>query len=221
MSQPAEAPPSPIQWRLENWFSDLDKSVHANLKKFNDELIKANKAQSLVPAKTIPFADALHFADSIMAMKIIHSDNPGIDEIYDLGSGNGFPGLVGAILFPKVRHILVEIDEKKCEYLRHCIKTLGLTNVKVQAANIEALEPNSIKYGVCRGLFNISKAILMTRRSFMKDACLYHIKSENWSMEVAEIPTQLCSVWTPALVKEYKLPVGEIRFAVVKTDKIS
>ena len=220
MSQPVEVA-SPIHWRLETWFSDLDKSVHANLKKLNDELVKANQTMSLIPAKTIPFADALHFADSILAAKIIQSDNPGIDEIYDLGSGNGFPGLVSAILFPKVRHVLVELDEKKCEYLRHCVKAIGLTNVKVMAVNIEAMDANSIRFGMCRGLFNISKAILMTRRSFVKGATLYHIKSENWSMEVGEIPTQLCSVWSPALVKEYKLPVGEVRFAVVKTDKIS
>jgi 16S rRNA (guanine527-N7)-methyltransferase len=220
LSQPPEVS-APLQWRLETWFSDLDKSVHASLKKLNDELIKANRTLSLVSPKTIPFADALHFSDSIMAAKIIFSDNPSIDELYDLGSGNGFPGLVSAILFPKVRHVLVEVDEKKCDYLRHCIKTLGLTNVKVHAVNIENLEINSVKYGICRGLANLSKCILMTRRCFAKEGTLYHIKSENWSMEVGEIPTQLCSVWTPALVKEYKLPIGEIRFAIVKTDKIS
>lgn len=220
MSQPAEVT-SPSHWRLETWFSDLDKSAQASLKKLNDELLKANKTLSLIPSKTQPFADALHFADSIMAMKIIHSDNPAIDEIYDFGSGNGFPGLVGAVLYPKVRHVLVEIDDKKNEYLRHCIKSLGLTNTKVLSINIEAMEPNSVRFGVCRGLFNISKAILMTRRCVAKGGTLYHIKSENWSMEVGEIPTQLCSVWTPALVKEYKLPIGEVRFAVVKTDKIS
>ncbi len=220
MSQPTETV-STVHWRLETWFSDIDKGYQASFKKLNDELIKTNKILSLIPAKTVPFADALHFADSIMAVKIIHSDNPGMDEIYDLGSGNGFPGLISAILFPKVRHILVELDDKKCDYLRHCIKVLGLTNTKVLAANIEAMEPGSIRFAICRGLFNISKAILMTRRCVAKGGTLYHIKSENWSMEVGEIPTQLCSVWTPALVKEYKLPVGEIRFAVVKTDKIA
>ncbi len=219
MSQPAEVA-SPIQWRLETWFSDLDKGTHASLKRLNDELVKANRTLSLISPKTLPFADALHFADSILAMKIINSDNTTIDEIYDFGSGNGFPGLVGAILYPKIRHVLVEIDDRKSEYLRQCIKVLGLTNAKVLTVNIESMEPNSVRFGVCRGLFNLSKAILMTRRCVAKDGTLYHIKSENWSMEVGEMPTQLCSVWTPALVKEYRLPVGEVRFAVVKTDKI-
>lgn len=221
MSQPAEIAPSTSHWRLETWFSDLDKGIHQSLKKFNEELVKANKTLNVVPAKTIPFADALHFADSILAAKIIHSDNPNIDELYDLGSGSGFPGIVSAILYPKTRHVLVEVDEKKCEYLRQCVKSVGLTNAKVLTVNIDNLEANSIRFGVCRGLSNISKSILMTRRCFMKEGLFYHVKSENWSMEVGEIPTQLCSVWSPALVKEYRLPIGEARFAIVKTEKIS
>lgn len=220
MSQSAEAP-SAAQWRLGTWFSDLDKGILDSLKKLHEELQKGNRVLSLVSPKTMPFADALHFADCVLASKIIMSDVPGIDELYDLGSGAGFPGLVSAILFPKVRHILVESDEKKCEYLRQCIKATGLTNAKVVQSTVEALEANSVKYAVCRGLSNISKAILMTRRCVPKGGILFHLKGENWSAEVGEIPTQLCSVWAPALVKEYRLPIGESRFAVVKTDKIS
>jgi 16S rRNA (guanine527-N7)-methyltransferase len=220
VSQPAESAPT-NHWRLETWFSDLDQGIHSNLKKLNDELVRANKSLNLVSAKTLPFADVIHFADSILASKIIHSDNPGMDELYDLGSGNGFPGLISALLFPKIRHVLVDQDEKKCDYLRQCIKITSLTNVRILHSAIENLEPNSVRFGMCRGLSNLSKTILVARRGFAKDGVLYHIKAENWSMEVSEIPTQLCSVWSPALVKDYKLPVGEMRFAVVKTDKIS
>lgn len=220
MSQPPEATPT-AHWRLETWFSDLDRGILESLKKLHEELQKANRVMNLVSPKTIPFADALHFADCILASKIVMSDVPGIDEIYDIGSGAGFPGLVSAVLYPKVRHALVEADDKKCEYLRHCIKATGLTNAKVMHASVEALEPNSVKYASCRGLSNISKAILMTRRCVVKGGVLFHLKGENWSAEVGEIPTQLCSVWAPALVKEYRLPIGESRFAVVKTDKIA
>ncbi len=220
MSQPAEAP-SAAQWRLGTWFNDLDKGILDSLKKLHEELQKGNRVLGLVSPKTMPFADALHFADCVIASKIIMSDVPGIDELYDLGSGAGFPGLVSAIMFPKVRHVLVESDDKKCEYLRQCIKAAGLTNAKIVQSSVESLEANSVKYAVCRGLFNISKAILMTRRCVPKGGTLFHLKGESWSAEVGEIPTQLCSVWAPALVKEYRLPIGESRFAVVKTDKIS
>lgn len=220
MSEPIPSPASQ-NWRLETWFPHINKEIIAKLKVYFEDLIVANRAISLVSPKTIPFADAIHFADSILAIEALLADSPGVQEIYDLGSGNGFPGLVGAILFPKVKFILVDTDEKKNEYLRQCATKLGLPNVEVKTAAIEALPVNSVQFAITRGLANISKTILLTRKCFVKGGVLYHMKSENWAMEVGEIPTQLCSVWSPALVKEYKLPVGEMRFAIVKTEKIS
>lgn len=208
-------------WRIETWFPELPKEVGAQLKKLYQELSVANKTQNLITPKTVPFADAIHFADSIIAMNLIVSDAPSVDEIYDLGSGAGFPGLVGAIMFPNVKFILVEIDSNKSEYIKQSATKLGLNNVEVVTSNIEALPAGSVRFAVTRGIANISKLILMTRRCIAKGGVLYHMKSENWSMEVGEIPTQLCSVWSPALVKEYRLPIGEVRFAIVKTDKIS
>ena len=59
------------------------------------------------------------------------------------------------------------------------------------------------------------------RKACPQGARLYHLKSEEWSMEVAQIPTQLCALWTPALVGNYKLPVGELAMSVVRTDRLS
>ena len=74
---------------------------------------------------------------------------------------------------------------------------------------------------MARGLSNISKSILLTRRIVPPGGSFYHLKGDSWSGEVSEIPTQLCSVWTPTLVKLYKLPIGEVKFAVIKTEKIA
>ncbi|MCX7978379.1 MAG: class I SAM-dependent methyltransferase, partial [Bdellovibrionaceae bacterium] len=79
----------------------------------------------------------------------------------------------------------------------------------------------SVEHCVSRGLANISKSILLTRKIVKSGGVFYHMKGESWANEIADIPTQLCSIWSPALVKEYRLPVGEARFALVKTTKIS
>jgi 16S rRNA (guanine527-N7)-methyltransferase len=147
--------------------------------------------------------------------------NPKINEIYDLGSGNGFPGIIFAILFPKVKVIMVDTDQRKCEFLKHCVAALNLKNAAVQNLPLESLPPNSVQYCMARGLANISKSILSARRIVPVGGVFYHLKGETWSGEVGEIPTQLCSVWTPGLVKTYKLPIGEFSFAVIKTDKIA
>jgi 16S rRNA (guanine527-N7)-methyltransferase len=46
------------------------------------------------------------------------------------------------------------------------------------------------------------------------------MKSEEWALEVSQIPTQLCSIWQPALESENKLQIGDIKMFVVKTTKL-
>ncbi|MNJ91075.1 Ribosomal RNA small subunit methyltransferase G [compost metagenome] len=210
-----------IYWRIDEWFPALSPELRARLKTYHEELIKFNRTLNLISPKTLFVADALHFADSIMASDIIMKANPKIDKIYDLGSGNGFPGMVFALLYPKVQVVLVDSDQRKCEFMGHMISALNLSNVQVLNKNIESIEENSVQYAMCRGLSSISKTLMITRKLIGKTGMLYHLKGEEWGIEVGEIPTQLCSMWSPSLVGEYKLPVGPVKFSVIKTDKIS
>ena len=98
--------------------------------------------------------------------------------------------------------------------------TLGLKNVQVMIKTIESLPEKSIQYAMSRGYASIPKAILATRKLFKLNGAYFHLKSEEWVTEVGQIPTQLCSYWAPALQGEYKLPIGEVKFAIVRTDKI-
>jgi 16S rRNA (guanine527-N7)-methyltransferase len=221
MSDSVATPITQPHWRLETWFNQLPKDQIAKLKIHFDEFIKADKLMQFVSPKTVMFSDGLHYADSIYAMNAIFSDKPDIDTLYDLGSGAGFPGIIGAVLYPHKKFILVEPDKRKSEYLAQCITKMRLENTSVLESTVEALPAGSVKYAVSRGLSNISKLILNARKAVDVGGAIYHMRAENWGMEVADIPTQLCSVWSPGLVKEYRLPIGEVRFAVVKTDKIS
>lgn len=208
-------------WRMDIWFPDMDPEVLKQFKIFHDELVKFNKTLSLISPKTVAMADAIHFADAMLASRVIMRGVPEIQEIYDLGSGNGFPGIVFGILYPRVKVHLVEVDQRKCEFMKHVIAALGLSNIDVMNIKIEELKENSVQYAMCRGLASISKVILLMRKFVSKGGIVFHLKGEQWGMEVSEIPIQLCSIWAPGLVGEYRLPVGEVKFAVIKTDKIS
>lgn len=210
-----------IYWRIDEWFSDLSPEVKIKLKAYHDELLKFNRTVNLISVKTLFVADAIHFADSILASRIIFRSHPNIDKIYDFGSGSGFPGFVFAILFPQVQVHLVESDAKKCEFLTHLQTALKVKNVTVENKTVESLGDGTIQYAMVRGLSSISKVLLMTRKIIVKGGALFHLKSEEWGAEVGEMPSQLCSIWSPSLIGEYKLPVGAVKFAVIKTDKIS
>lgn len=210
-----------ISWRIDEWFPGLSPDIRSRLKTYHEELLKFNRTVNLISPKTVFVADALHFSDAILASQTIHRYNPAIDKIYDLGSGNGFPGMVFAMLFPKVQVVLVDNDQKKCEFLVHLSRVLNVSNVTVEKKAVETLPEGSVQYAMVRGLASISKCLLMMRKPIPKGGVFYHLKGEEWGIEVGEIPTQLCSSWSPSLVGEYKLPIGSVKFSVIKTDKIS
>ena len=75
-----------------------------------------------------------HFYDSLTINKIIdiYSQN-----ICDLGSGAGFPGLVLAICFPNTKLTLIESNGKKCYFLNLVKEKLKLDNVIIINERIE------------------------------------------------------------------------------------
>lgn len=219
----AETPPAPTppSWKIPRWFVNLDAQTQKSLKIYWEELIKFNKTVNLISPKTIIAADSVHFGDSIKSSRIVYENNNNIEEISDLGSGNGFPGLVFAMMYPGVKVNLMDVDQRKCEFLKHVAAKTGTKNVVVQVTNIERLPDDSMETAITRGFASIPKAMMMLRDTVKIGGSIYFLKSEEWSQEVMTLPTQLCSVWTPELVGEYSPPESTAKFFVVKATKIA
>jgi 16S rRNA (guanine527-N7)-methyltransferase len=49
------------------------------------------------------------------------------DQLVDLGSGNGFPGLAVLLLHPQLRGVLIEKSQRKVDFLRAAIRQSGAT----------------------------------------------------------------------------------------------
>lgn len=209
-----------IYWRLSDWFKDLGAEKLKQLGTYHGELIKFNVSLNLISVKTISQADSIHFADSIIAAKHIRPLISG-NEVYDFGSGNGFPGLVMGILYPELKMKLVDADQRKSEFLKHMVSKLNIQNVEILNTQVEKLPEKSVQFGVCRGFSSLAKSTLILRKIFKKGGIFFHLKSEEWFSEVSNMPTQLCAFWKPGLVSEYRLPSGEVSYAVVKTEKIA
>lgn len=209
--------PSPQKenWRLLEWFKDLTADQNALLKKYNCEIGKFNNALNLISPKTLPMADVIHFADCISASRMIYQDvKP--TEILDLGSGNGFPGIVFAVLYPDVKVVILDRDSRKIDFLKHACSELGLKNISLRCEGLDTIPNGSLNCVMTRGFAPIPKAILALRRAFKRGGALYMMKSEEWATEVANIPSQLCTFWLPSLVGDYRLPVGEVQYSIIK-----
>lgn len=104
---------------------------------YHDLLIKWQKAINLVGPKTLADVWRRHFADSTQLAAYL----PGKSlTIADLGSGAGFPGLVLALLDPDRPVILVEADQRKCEFLKTVTRETKSDNVQIVNARIEKKE---------------------------------------------------------------------------------
>lgn len=114
---------------------DLDDKTVERLLVYLAELMKWSRRINLI-ARDTPEAQAIenHFLDSLTLLPLLQ--NAGA-HLLDVGTGGGFPGLVLACALPEVRFTLVEPRQKRVVFLRHVIRTLGLTNVTVVEDRIE------------------------------------------------------------------------------------
>lgn len=208
-------------WRLAKWFPQLPNDVVDKLSLFNQELIKANRTLSLVSDKSLPHADLVHFADALLAFESVYKNINKNAPLYDIASGGGFPGLVIGLAYPDVTVHLVDQDQRRCDFLKKVIAITGAKNIFVIPLQAESLEEGSIEQAICRGYTTLSKAFLALRKCFKVNGVMYFMKASDWPVEISAVPTQLCSIWSPKLFHEYKLPTTETSFYVVAATKIS
>jgi 16S rRNA (guanine527-N7)-methyltransferase len=62
--------------------------------------------------------------------------------VADLGSGAGFPGLPIKLWAPEISLTLIESNKKKAAFLREVARVLALTDINIQNARAEDLNPN-------------------------------------------------------------------------------
>ena len=118
--------------------TQVSRETITSLKKYEEYLIKSNKTLNLIGKSTVNQIWIRHFLDSYQIIDFIDKNE---NDLIDLGSGAGFPGLITAIL-AKDRNIplnvkLIEKSPRKVSFLKEIIKRL---NLKVQVLHLNVLE---------------------------------------------------------------------------------
>lgn len=91
-------------------------------------LLEENKKINLVSRRCTVEELEMHVQDAIVAHR--YWDFRG-QQVVDVGSGGGFPGVPLAIACPEGMFTLVEADLKKSQFLQRAAAELGLQNVRV------------------------------------------------------------------------------------------
>jgi 16S rRNA (guanine527-N7)-methyltransferase len=206
--------------KLEKWIPNIDPQLLQAFELYATELLRFNKAINLISPTTADKLAKVHFADCILGSQIVFKQLKGAEEIYDFGSGNGFPGLIMALLWPELKIVLIEKDQRKAEFLSHIADLLKISNATVLNKDIEDIQNGSVQFAVSRAFAPLSKALLITRHLFAKGGQYFHFKSDTWSIEMAHVPSQLFSTWKADHIGDYKLPESETLHAILKTTRL-
>ena len=107
----------------------------SKLEKYADLLKEWNEKINLTAITEKEQVFLKHFYDSLTLVKIINLDK--VDNLCDLGTGAGFPGLVLKIFFPQLKLTLVDALNKRINFLDVVVKELFLENVTLVHARAE------------------------------------------------------------------------------------
>ena len=159
-----------IQINAFSRFTRVSRETIISLKKYENELIEANKSLNLIGRSTEKQIWTRHFLDSVQVIDFIDKNDKTLS---DIGSGAGFPGLVLAITLKdrkmptKIK--LIEKSPKKVKFLKKLIDELSV--------DVEVIDKNIFEYNK-----KISEDVFIARAFKPLNIILelIHNRTENW-----------------------------------------
>ncbi len=205
--------------RLTAGLGHLERDLPAGsiklLEIYFNELKKWNRKVNLV-ARSSSDEQILenHFIDSLTLLQFL--EKPGT-HLLDVGTGAGFPGLVCRAVCPGLRLTLVEPRQKKVSFLRHIVRTFGLTDVQVLDCRIEdeGRLPSTTPFThiTSRAVSDIKVFMGMVQRFAAGGAMVICMKGPRWQEEVAEAGEVVDEMYSLEGVFEQSLPFSGARRA--------
>ncbi len=150
---------------IQQYFPDLTPT---QIKQFNMlfELYQTWNSQiNVISRKDIDLLYERHILHSLGIAKVV-SFLPG-QEILDVGTGGGFPGIPLAILFPKTNFLLVDSIGKKIKVVNEVATAIGLTNLKGVHSRAEQVE-QKFDFIVSRAVTQLKDFYPWIRNKFIK-----------------------------------------------------
>jgi len=117
-----------IIWQAFAQKNNLTENQLQQFQHYYDLLIAANELFNITAITDLESVIAYHFEDSLKLGQFI--DMHSIASIGDIGTGGGFPGIPLKIAYPHLQVLLLEVSQKKINFLENVVSELGLENVE-------------------------------------------------------------------------------------------
>lgn len=131
-------------------------------------LLEYNSHTNLTAIKEEDQVYLKHFYDSLTFIKAI--DVTKYNNLLDIGTGAGFPGMVLKIVFPELEVTLLDSNNKKINFLQELASKLGLTKVNFYHGRAEDFCAKN------RESFDIVTARAVTNMTALSELCLPLVK---------------------------------------------
>ena len=213
--------PPVVEARLKSWFPDLSAASLKVLVSYQGELLRFNKTANVIPSSMLKNIEGLVVADAVLAARLIEPALLPQVPLFDFDGGTGTPGLVLACLFPARSVVILDRDARKLEFCNSFAKSVGLKNLAVQLVSGDEIAANSVKSAIIRTAAPFARVLLSNRKAVAKGGRFFHIRSDGWANELANMPSQVFTHWMPQLLGKYRIPETATEFFVVLTEKVS
>ena len=213
-----------LQELAQNWNINLSEKQVEQFQIYYEYLIEINQVMNLTAITQKDEVIMKHFLDSLSITQLI--DFSQTENVIDVGTGAGFPGIPLKIAFPHLQVTLMDSLNKRVKFLNEIGEKIGIKNMVAIHSRAEELGKNKEyreKYDLC-----VSRAV--ANLSTLSEYCIPFVKIGGYFVSYkGNHISQECREASGAIEQlggkiekqlEFYLPESDIERTFIKIKKI-
>ena len=171
--------------KSQDFLKKVNKEALTKLSEYLLLIKKWNKTRNLVSRKLTDRDLENHIIDCIALNEVISENN-----ILDVGTGAGLPGVVIALLNPTKKVKLLDSNSKKISFLNHVKTKLTMKNVTIEHNRLEKCDLSQEKLIVCRAFTSPVKLTNIIRKKLPKKSTILMMISKDQETSIQGFKTE-------------------------------